>query len=179
MVDKPAHKSARKPCFNCCFPIYFIRRWKLSPLYTVGFFGLGQIISRAESRNSNPTGPAPRELFYRYAGKQMGMTGNNGTSDSLLLPHLSSSRRSPCQHPIGMTARNKGTRNSMSPFCCLHAIAPAKLETPNMMSPFCAQNRQSQHYFPKPKTPSCLSANFPLMAALDSAGFVPTEQKYP
>jgi hypothetical protein len=41
----------------------------------------GQIIRRAESRTSNPTGPAPRELFYRYGGKQLGMTGNDGTAD--------------------------------------------------------------------------------------------------
>jgi hypothetical protein len=41
----------------------------------------GQIIRRNESRNSNPGGPAPREIFYRYAGKQMGMLGNNGTND--------------------------------------------------------------------------------------------------
>jgi hypothetical protein len=33
--------------------------------------------------------------------------------------------------------------------------------------------------FANPKTPSCLSFAFALMAALDSAGFVPSEQKYP
>jgi hypothetical protein len=42
----------------------------------------GQIVRRTESRNSNPTGPAPREVFYRYGGKQMGMVGNNGTNDT-------------------------------------------------------------------------------------------------
>jgi YD repeat-containing protein len=54
----------------------------------------GQIINRTEKRvtvtrtgwfQSNPveqaSEAAPRELFYRYAGKQMGMVGNNGTGD--------------------------------------------------------------------------------------------------
>ncbi len=45
----------------------------------------GQIIRRKEVRTSPPSGVdpnlAPREHYYRFAGKQMGMLGNNGTVD--------------------------------------------------------------------------------------------------
>jgi len=40
----------------------------------------GQIIRRDESSPSNTTG-APHEVWYRFGGRQMGYTGNNGTSD--------------------------------------------------------------------------------------------------
>lgn len=41
---------------------------------------LGQIIRRDESAVSGQTG-APHEVWYRYGGRQLGYTGNNGTSD--------------------------------------------------------------------------------------------------
>ncbi|GAA4042763.1 LysM peptidoglycan-binding domain-containing protein [Parerythrobacter jejuensis] len=40
----------------------------------------GQIIRRDETTTSNSTG-APHEVWYRYGGRQLGYTGNNGTSD--------------------------------------------------------------------------------------------------
>ncbi|WP_156420449.1 MULTISPECIES: LysM peptidoglycan-binding domain-containing protein [unclassified Sphingopyxis] len=42
----------------------------------------GQIIRRDETRESTPSQASPHEIFYRFAGKQMGMIGNNGTSDT-------------------------------------------------------------------------------------------------
>jgi YD repeat-containing protein len=45
----------------------------------------GQIIRRDEARTSPPNGvdpnQAPHELYYRFAGKEMGMVGNDGTGD--------------------------------------------------------------------------------------------------
>lgn len=41
---------------------------------------LGQIIRRDESGVTGQTG-APHEVWYRYGGRQLGYTGNNGTSD--------------------------------------------------------------------------------------------------
>lgn len=41
---------------------------------------LGQIIRRDETAVSGQTG-APHEVWYRFAGRQLGYTGNNGTSD--------------------------------------------------------------------------------------------------
>ncbi|NIJ36979.1 YD repeat-containing protein [Sphingopyxis panaciterrae] len=41
----------------------------------------GQIIRRDESRTGAPSEAAPHEVFYRFAGQQMGMAGNNGTAD--------------------------------------------------------------------------------------------------
>lgn len=41
---------------------------------------LGQVIRRDETNVSGQTG-APHEVWYRYGGRQMGSTGNNGTSD--------------------------------------------------------------------------------------------------
>ncbi|WP_379551794.1 LysM peptidoglycan-binding domain-containing protein [Qipengyuania sp. DGS5-3] len=41
---------------------------------------LGQIIRRDETTTSNSTG-APHEVWYRFGGRQLGYTGNNGTAD--------------------------------------------------------------------------------------------------
>lgn len=41
----------------------------------------GQIIRRDETRTGAPAEAAPHEIFYRFAGRQMGMTGNNGTTN--------------------------------------------------------------------------------------------------
>lgn len=41
---------------------------------------LGQIIRRDESQPSGQTG-SPHEIWYRFNGRQLGYTGNNGTSD--------------------------------------------------------------------------------------------------
>lgn len=41
---------------------------------------LGQIIRRDESNISGQTG-APHEVWYRFSGRQLGYTGNNGTND--------------------------------------------------------------------------------------------------
>ncbi|WP_432199761.1 polymorphic toxin-type HINT domain-containing protein [Erythrobacter sp. W53] len=41
---------------------------------------LGQIIRRDETSTSNSTG-APHEVWYRFGGRQLGYTGNNGTAD--------------------------------------------------------------------------------------------------
>ncbi len=39
----------------------------------------GQIIRHDESRNAAPGEGAPHEAFYRFGGKQIGVSGNNGT----------------------------------------------------------------------------------------------------
>ena len=80
----------------------------------------------------------------------------------------------------------------MSPFCCLRSFAshkalPAKPgDTEYNAAVSLLVRSQKGRDMPGPglisqthKTPSCLSPHFPLMAALDSAGFVPTDQKYP
>lgn len=41
----------------------------------------GQVIRRDETRISSPGQMAPHELFYRFAGKQTGMVGNDGTNE--------------------------------------------------------------------------------------------------
>lgn len=44
----------------------------------------GQVLRRSENLPSNaPSGQTgtPNEVYYRFAGRQMGMTGNNGTND--------------------------------------------------------------------------------------------------
>lgn len=44
----------------------------------------GQVIRRDEADNNynSTTGGDPHEIFYRYGGKQLGYTGNNGTLDT-------------------------------------------------------------------------------------------------
>ncbi|MGC1470762.1 MAG: LysM domain-containing protein, partial [Sphingorhabdus sp.] len=41
----------------------------------------GQVIRRDETRTSSPGQMAPHEIFYRFAGRQTGMVGNNGTME--------------------------------------------------------------------------------------------------
>lgn len=65
---------------------------------------LGQIVRRDESRNSQPYGPAPHEIFYRFGGRQVGMIGNNGTAAASY--HESVKERSQATAPV--TSSNAG-----------------------------------------------------------------------
>ncbi len=49
---------------------------------------LGQVIRRDETAVSGQTG-APHEVWYRYGGRQLGYTGNNGTNDMSMAASIS------------------------------------------------------------------------------------------
>lgn len=49
---------------------------------------LGQIIRRDETQVTGQTG-APHEVWYRYSGRQLGYTGNNGTSQMAMAASIS------------------------------------------------------------------------------------------
>lgn len=49
---------------------------------------LGQIIRRDESQPSGQTG-SPHEVWYRFSGRQLGYTGNNGTADVAIAQSIS------------------------------------------------------------------------------------------
>gem|GEM_PF-2740794 len=42
----------------------------------------GQVLRRDESRTGSPAQAAPHEVFYRFAGREMGTTGNDGADPS-------------------------------------------------------------------------------------------------
>lgn len=81
----------------------------------------GQIIRRDESRNSAPSQGAPHEVFYRFAGRQIGMTGNNGTADinyTKSVEERSAARPEPTSTDAGLfrngTRTTPGTYNDFS-----------------------------------------------------------------
>ncbi len=49
---------------------------------------LGQVIRRDEANITGQTG-APHEVWYRFAGRQLGYTGNNGTTDMSMAASIS------------------------------------------------------------------------------------------
>ena len=79
--------------------------------------GAGQIIRHDESRNSAPGEGAPHEVFYRFAGKQIGVSGNNGTGGVAFTQSVSErSAATPSQSDSTAGLFRNGTRTGAAAF---------------------------------------------------------------
>ena len=70
--------------------------------------GAGQIVRHDESRNSNPSAAAPHEVFYRFAGHQIGMIGNDGAGGNAGMVGYAQSVAERSRAAVAVTASNAG-----------------------------------------------------------------------